>query len=106
MIDIKQLELTDEDFKLLIDGLDALPNKDAAGDIFEVLMIGLIGKDDPAGKQKAEDERQERKRKSDQEKQQKIEDIKILQGKLLILKRYFMQEGALKQANDILYPKQ
>jgi hypothetical protein len=38
MTDIKNLELTEQDFQLLVDGLDALPEKGVAGEMMGELM--------------------------------------------------------------------
>lgn len=101
-MDIKDLELTDQDFQLLVDGLDALPEKGLAGEMIGDLFVGMLGKDNEEGMEKLKREREEKRRKQDILKQQQKEEIRILQGKLLMLKRWLLQQGALKQANDIL----
>ncbi|MEP7317193.1 MAG: hypothetical protein ABI921_00575 [Panacibacter sp.] len=67
MSPLQQLNLTEKDFDLIIEGLENLPEKE-----MEQKIIILK------------------------------EDIKILQGKLLMLKRHLMQEGALSTTYDIL----
>lgn len=101
-MDIKNLELTEQDFQLLIDGLDALPEKGLAGDIVGELLIGMVCKDDPAAMDKLKWERETKRRLAEIKRTQQIDEIRILQGKLLMLKRWLLQQGALKQANDIL----
>jgi hypothetical protein len=101
-MDIKNLELTEQDFQLLVDGLDALPEKGLAGDMMGDLIVGMLGRDNEEGMDKIKREREEKRRIQDLAKQAMKEDIRILQGKLLLLKRWLLQAGALKQANDIL----
>jgi uncharacterized protein (DUF1778 family) len=45
--DLQNLSLTENDFKLLVDGLDELPNKGATGEIFSALLSNMVLKDDP-----------------------------------------------------------
>lgn len=100
MEQIKQLNLTEKDFQLLVDGLDALPEKGAAGS----MMVDLIG----AAMLKDEDRPEfERKRKAESEKRERerknmMDDIRILQGKLLILKRHLITENLMSEVNDSL----
>lgn len=101
-MDIKNLELTEQDFQLLVDGLDALPEKGLAGDMMGDLFLGMLGRDNEEGMEKLKREREEKRRIQDMVKQQQKEEIRILQGKLLMLKRWLLQQGALKQANDVL----
>src|SRR5687767_4633863 len=104
LMDIKKLELTERDFQLLVEGLDTLPNKDVAGELMEGLMIGMLKKDggDNAQISDFEKKRLAEKLKKDREKENLKEDIRILQGKLLMFKRFLIQQDALKQVDDIL----
>lgn len=101
-MDIKNLELTEQDFQLLVDGLDALPEKGLAGEMLGDLFIGMLAKDTPEAQDKIKLEREAKHKKLEASKQQMKEDVRILQGKLLMLKRWLLQAGALKQAHDIL----
>jgi hypothetical protein len=104
-MDVKNLELTEKDFQMLVDGLDCLPNKDQMGDMLEGLMVGLIKKDGESQQlTDFEKKRAAEKAKKEREREAQKEDIKILQGKLLMFKRYLIQQDALKQVNDILNP--
>lgn len=103
---IKDLNLTDDDFKMIIEGLDALPEKGAAGEILGDLMIGMIG--DQSNPDRFKQIKQEREKQTNKEKYKKnlmIEDIKILQGKLLMFKRWLIENDALRQTNEILTSK-
>lgn len=103
---IKNLELTEKDFQMLVDGLDALPEKGVSGEIFESLMVGLMKKDgDTKELSDFEKKRLAERAKKEREKEALREDIKILQGKLLMFKRYLIQQDALKQVDDILNPQ-
>lgn len=106
-MEIKNLELTERDFQLLIDGLDTLPEKGIAGDMMEAIFMGIIKKD---GEKSAEMTDYERKRqvekiKKEQEKEFLKEEIKILQGKLLMFKRFLIQQNALKQVDELINPQ-
>lgn len=102
MSTLKHLNLTEKDFSLMIDGLDCLPNKDQVGDMMSTLFIGLLSKDDPEARLKMETERDKEKSKKKHEKEMLAEEIKILQGKLLMLKRYLMEQGAINETVDII----
>ena len=95
MQDLKSLNLTSDDFKMLIDGLDALSERGAAGEMMGELLMASLMKDDEEAKSKMEKEREERREKQKREKEQIHENVRILQGKLLMFKRYL-------QDNDLL----
>lgn len=100
---IKMLNLTEDDFKLLIDGLDALPEKGVAGEMVgELFMSILEDKTNAEGMAKLKAEREKRRIDAESKKQQMKEDVKILQGKLLMLKRYLQENNALAQAYEVL----
>jgi hypothetical protein len=102
-MEIKSLELTDRDFQLLIDALDCLPEKHQAGEMLTDLFVGMIKKDGDADKfDEFERKRATDKLKKEREKEVLKEDIRILQGKLLMFKRFLIQQDALKQVDDIL----
>jgi hypothetical protein len=104
-MDIKNLELTERDFQLLVDGLDSLPEKNAAGEMMTDLFVGMLKKDSDADSQSLTDfekKRQSEKLKKERDKEALKEDIKILQGKLLMFKRYLIQQDALKQVGEML----
>lgn len=84
------------------DGLDQIPNKNQVGELMGDLMMGMLTKDDPETHAKIKLERDERLKKAKREKDLIIEEVKILQGKLLMLKRYLIEQDAFSQANDII----
>jgi len=103
MEQLKNLQLTEKDFQLLVDGLDALPEKGMAGSLFVDLLGASMMKD---GEDK-EDFMRKRKidgEKKDREKAAMADDIKILQGKLLMMKRYMIENRLIKESNDIVNP--
>ena len=104
-MDIKSLELTESEFDLIIEGLDALPEKGAAGEILGSLFECMFLKDNPEAFEKRQLERERKREELDRKKEQQKEDVKVLQGKLLMLKRILLQDGALKQAHDIIATK-
>lgn len=100
---IKLLNLTEEDFKLLVDGLDELPEKGLAGEMMGEIFMGIMSdKGNPEAVEKMKSEREDRKRKAERAKEQMKEDVKILQGKLLMLKRYLQENKLLKDAYEVL----
>jgi hypothetical protein len=105
-MEIKNLELTEKDFQLLVEGLDCLPEKNAMGEAMSDMIIGMVAgdkKDTPEfleHQRKREMERIKAKR----EKEALKEDIRILQGKLLLFKRFLIQQDALKQVEDMINP--
>ena len=99
---IKLLNLTDEDFKLMVDGLDALPERGAAGEMMGELLIGMLSKGDEEKERQMKLERDDRRRKAEKDKESIRENVKILQGKLLILKRYLQENNALAQTYEVL----
>lgn len=101
MSELKHLNLTERDFDLIIEGLSEIPNKGAVGELMSGLLEGVFCKTE------AERENIIAKRKYKQhqkEKEQKYikEEISILQGKLLMLKRYLASNDALSKGVDIL----
>ena len=91
---LKHLNLTERDFELIIDGLEELPNKNAIGEMMGDLLLGVVSK--------IKRERDERINLKKKEQLLMKEDIKILQGKLLMLKRYLIEQDAFNQAIDIV----
>lgn len=100
MENIKNLNLTEKDFKMLVDGLDALPNAGRSGELLfdimsETILKGHIGED---VKRKLD----QQKKKIEHEKEMLTEDAKILQGKLLMLKRYLMENKLMEEVTSTL----
>jgi hypothetical protein len=90
---------------MLVDGLDCLPHKDQASDIMESLFVGMMKREgDNPQMTDFEKKRAAEKLKKERDKEALKEDIKILQGKLLMFKRFLIQQDALKQVDDILNP--
>ena len=97
---IKNLNLTEKDFKMLVDGLDALPHTGRTGELLMDIMSATIlsGKIGDETKKKMDAE----KRKEQTKKEMLIEDAKILQGKLLMLKRYLTENRLLNDVDEVL----
>ena len=95
MKDLKDLNLTSDDFKLLADGLDVLPERGVVGEFVGDLLFSSITKDDKELKAKFEEEREHRREKQRMEKERMQENIRILQGKLFMFKRYMQENGLL-----------
>lgn len=107
MIDLKNLELTEKDFQLLTEGLDAIPEKGQAGQMLGDLIVGLFeGQVSPDGADKLKRHQKEMESKRQSVIDGKKEDIAILRGKPMMLKRYLQTQGALKSVDDIINPMQ
>lgn len=102
MTDLKDLNLTEEDFKLIIDGLDALPRVSGDGELGMDLMVTMFSGGNKVLEKKLEDELARRRATQKREKQFLIENIRILQGKLLTLKRYMQENAALADVDKII----
>lgn len=100
-MNIKDLELTEQDFKMLVDGLDVLPEKGAAGELMGAMFEGLLGDKNPEAMERYKREQAAKRKEHDRLKESLKEDIRILQGKLLMFKRWLIQNDALKQVDDI-----
>lgn len=103
-MNIQELQLTEQDFDLIIAGLNELPNKGFAGLMMGAMIKGLITKDDPEAKAKSELEQKAEQLKVEREKKALDEDISVLKGKLIMLKRFLVTNGALKAVDDIINP--
>jgi len=100
-MEIPKLKLSNREFKLIFDGLENLPNKDAAGEIMLGLMTAAICKTDEE-KEKMKRTNAEEKEKKEAEKEMLLEDIKILQAKLIQLKRWMTENNLIEQSIEIL----
>lgn len=98
---IRMLNLTSKDFDLMVAGLDELPNKGIVGDMMGAMLGSMLAKDDESREREIKKRELEMKKKEDANAFLK-EEIKILQGKLLMLKRYMQENKLLSEAYDIL----
>ena len=99
-MDIKDINLSEEDFKTIFDALECLPERGAAGSILGGLMGTLI----PEGKVREEYEKraEQMERKRQREKEILTENVRLLQGKLIMLKRHMIENDLLRQAKESL----
>lgn len=101
-MDLQDIQLTEADFDMLIEGLDALPDKGSGGRILAELMGGIMAKDDPRMQAGVDKILGKNDAKKEAQKKQLNEDITLLKSKLILLKRYLITNGALKTTNKIL----
>lgn len=100
-MEMQNLSLTERDFTLLVDALDHLPDKNIASDLMGDLLMGLSTQDENQRKKILQDRAlKEVKLKKDRD--ALMEDVRILQGKLLMFKRYLIENNALQQVDEIL----
>lgn len=102
MSELKHLNLTERDFDLLVEGLEALPERGQAGELVADLIGNMITNGDPEAEEKHKRAREHRKASRENSKKAMLEDVKVLQGKLIMLKRYLVSQNALNQATDII----
>lgn len=102
MNQLENLQLTEEDFTLINQGLDELPNKDRIGEAFADIFIGSLGDKNPELMRKHEMERLKNKKEREAEKILQMENIRILQGKLIQFKRFLKEKGLLQEVEEIL----
>lgn len=101
-MNLQEIQLTEADFNLLIDGLDALPEKGAAGLMMGSLIGSLLAGNDPR-MQASVDKTVKRQEDAHAAKKKAIEEeITLLKSKLILLKRYLITNGALRTTNKIL----
>jgi hypothetical protein len=101
-MELNEIQLTETDFNLLIEALNALPEKGEAG----LLMANLVGKMMAGPNQRHQNEVEKTLKKHEDEhtakKKAMEEEITLLKSKLILLKRYLVTNGALKTANKIV----
>lgn len=101
-MELQDIQLTEADFDMLIEGLDVLPEKGSVGRLLAELTGAMLAKGDPR-MQKAVDETLNKGNVKDASKKKQLnEDITLLKSKLIMLKRYLITNGALKTTNKIL----
>jgi len=85
---------------MLVDGLDALPNAGKTSEVLFDIMAGTVLKGHIP--EEAQRKMDQQRKKSEHEKEMLTEDAKILQGKLLMLKRYLMENKLMDEVNGAL----
>lgn len=101
-MDLQEIQLTETDFNMLIDGLDALPEKGAAGLMLADLVGNMIAGNDPRMRATVEKEMGKHEAERAKKKAQLSEEIALLKSKVIMLKRFLITNGALKTTNKIL----
>lgn len=96
--------LSDEEIRLLIDGLENLPHKDVSGDIMETLISTALLKD-PIERARMEREREEKRRVKEGSKEQLKNKIRMLQGKILMMKEAVDDAELGSEIDDLVNPK-
>lgn len=104
--DILSVGLTAEDFETLMEGVDAIPEKGIGQEVLDSVMMLVIGA--PLGKSGLEEIKKvclQRHREAASKIKAKQDDLTILKGKLVQLKRLLMTNAGVKEATDILNKK-
>lgn len=93
---LKDLEFTAADFEMLIEGLDAIPERGVVNDIMgDLISLSLSKQGDEEAKNQIEKAHEERAEKRRLEKEKSTESIRLLKGKLFMFERYLRSNGAL-----------
>jgi len=98
--ELKNVNLTEKDFDLMVEALDYLPNAKIATDLIGMLITSVI--DDPEAKTKMQAEREQKRKKTEYEKKLLTEEVRLLQGKLIAVKRFMRENRLMKEVNDLL----
>lgn len=105
MTDLKQINLTDKEFNLIISALDQYPNQGKMASFMADMLLGSLIKDEEK-KNEYERSRKLAEEKQNREKEIMIEDIKILQAKLISLKRFMAENSLMSDVKNIIDPTQ
>lgn len=98
---LQNLALTEKDFDMMVEGLEELPNKGAAGDMLVDLFSSAMLDDGPE-KDKFKKEREAENKKAERKKELVKENVRVLQGKLITMKRLLIDNKLMEQANDAI----
>lgn len=101
-MNLQEIQLTETDFNMLIDGLNALPEKGSAGIMLGSLFGQVMAGNDPRAQAAVEKTVKKHEIAHETKKKELEEEITLLKSKLILLKRYLVTNGALKTTNKIL----
>lgn len=100
---LKDLQLSSRDFDLIKEALQSsIRSQESPSGLANMLIDNLMKDAPPAFRDKIKREFEDKMRKEKHERKDKEEEIMILQGKLLMLKRHLDQENALDEINQVL----
>ena len=103
----EQPDITEKDFKLLNEALDSFSIRIRDSEKFPDTIIKILGQDDPAFLRAIHDDRriQEAADRLKRNVREKGDDVRLLQAKLIMLKRYLAEMANLKEASNIANSK-
>jgi len=101
---LEDLQLTEQEFTMLFEALENLPNKGDAGEIMGTMFESMFAKESGENAKDFFAKKRLERAQKEREKILLIENTRILQGKLLMIKRQMQSEGILKQADSIINP--
>ena len=100
---LKDLQLSSRDFDLIKEALQGSIESHEGSSSIANHLIDMLLKDAPLEfRSKIKREFEDKMKKERESRKDKEEEIMILQGKLLMLKRHLYQENALDEINQIL----
>jgi hypothetical protein len=94
--------LTEEDFNLINSALEYYPEKESAGLFMVSMLDAMLADKTPEGRERLKQKQDQQNRKALAERDRILEDVRVLQGKIIQLKRQMLTDNALRQANDEL----
>jgi hypothetical protein len=90
---LKDLDITTKDIELLLIGLDAIKVADRSGSLLLELFASVATKENPEQMRRLEKELEHK----DIHFSEVLEDLQILKGKLILLKRFLLIQEATKK---------
>jgi hypothetical protein len=100
-MNIQEVNLTEDDFNLIIKSLDFLPSKDLLNVMIRSTIIMALSNSEEETKRRLEEVMKSSKN-DEAERGILKEDISILKGKLILLKRFLVENSAITEVNNIL----
>jgi hypothetical protein len=98
MNELRQFNFTEEDFKMMFEGLDAIPAKESATELLMSVMIGGMARSDEQMK-KLQAEITNKNRLGSKFREVHMENIAVLKSKLIMFKRYLQAQDAIDSIN-------
>jgi hypothetical protein len=102
MSDSNSIHLSEKDFLMIAQALDKLLVRNDTKDLFFDAFTDVILKDQPAALHKFEQERAKRREAEIKSMQLLTDDVRLLQAKLITLKRLLVEKANLNEVDSIL----
>lgn len=101
-MNLEDIHLTEEDFNMMIEAIEYLPEKGQMGLMMASLTGKLMAGNDPRAQAAVEKTIKKHEDELEAKKKSRAEDLAILKSKLILLKRFLITNGALAAAQKIV----